>query len=77
MTDEALDRLTERLDRLERAHRRRTLTSSAMVMVLLAGLASPQQRHASRSRVPMRRRGDEGQCDVMMKEGKTVERICR
>jgi len=38
MTDDGLDRLIERLDRLERADRRRTLTSAAIVGLLVAGI---------------------------------------
>src|SRR5439155_13364197 len=38
MTDDGLDRLIERLDRLERADRRRTLTSAAIVVLLVAGI---------------------------------------
>ena len=38
MTDEALSRLIERLDCLERAHRRRKLTSAAIVVLLVAGI---------------------------------------
>ena len=46
MTDDGLDRLIERLDRLERADRRRKLTSAAIVVLLVAGMgfaaAAPQ-----------------------------------
>src|SRR5437667_4994073 len=38
MTDDGLDRLIERLDRLERADRRRMLTSVAIVVLLVAGI---------------------------------------
>ena len=74
MTDDGLDRLIERLDRLERADRRRTLTSPAIAMLLVAGIgfaaAAPRNRPPGRRPWDRRsvRSAPSGSCSLMTLE---------